>query len=568
MKVSTVKGSSKINILVFGFINMNVMDGSAVFIQSLVTMLSRNKNINIDLVLANPVRRDLLLQPLYAIENINIISPYADPDLSPKEYTWKTKNRMSYSEASHMINHYWNKKKYDWFIIRGIEVSIKLVDVNPNIIRNSMVYMTGLTHSNQEITEQKKNEFKSLKNLEAYILCQTKEMKNFILEKLGKEYEKNIIPLNPMVPDTSDDFYEVFEPKSNYYRLCYTGKFDKGWNSIPMVVGFRELLEEIPSATLEVAGDKFNNNHDNPNYVRDLKYLLSSTKNLTWYGAVTRDEAQQIIRRSDIGVTWRDESMDSSLELSTKLLEYGTLGKAVILNPTDMHKSIFGEDYPLYAVTFEDFMEKSKLAMENPEIYEFAARRMFERSKQFTFTEILNNLLPYLIESKVTSIIESILETNDNELIQKIVNSVQTTGEFLHQTNDNKTLLVKNIKNMFNYFDVLESVSNIGIISDYDQIGNMVFFFIDNKDDDFYHNYYHNMNMEVLSKINANNNIPNHNAHMPKNLLESTQSSPEADNKRYMQLNKKYMLLESKYNALSNSKFGKIQLKYWKLKRK
>lgn len=92
--MSSIKNRrNNINILLFGYINMNAMDGSAVFMSSVTTMLSKNPNINIDLVLANPIRRDLLLQPLYELENVNIICPYDDSDLSEKEFPWKNKNR-------------------------------------------------------------------------------------------------------------------------------------------------------------------------------------------------------------------------------------------------------------------------------------------------------------------------------------------------------------------------------------------------------------------------------------------------------------------------------------------
>ncbi len=193
---------------------MNVMDGSAVFISSFATMLSKNPNINVDLVLANPIRRDLLLQPLYELDNVNIICPYDDSDLSESEYSWKNKNRMSYLEASEVINYYWTKKDYDWFIIRGIEVAIKLIDVNPNIISKSMVYMTGITDSTQEVTSSKLTEFQRLRELDAYILCQTEEMKEFLLTKMDKElFEDKIIPLNPMVPDTVDEFEDIFNKK-------------------------------------------------------------------------------------------------------------------------------------------------------------------------------------------------------------------------------------------------------------------------------------------------------------------------------------------------------------------
>ena len=45
----------------------------------------------------------------------------------------------------------------------------------------------------------------------------------------------------------------------------------------------------------------------------------------------------QLAASCDIGVSWRDASLDASLELSTKVLEFGVLGLPVILNRTPMY---------------------------------------------------------------------------------------------------------------------------------------------------------------------------------------------------------------------------------------
>lgn len=573
--MSSIKNRrNNINILLFGYINMNAMDGSAVFMSSVTTMLSKNPNINIDLVLANPIRRDLLLQPLYELENVNIICPYDDSDLSEKEFPWKNKNRMSFQEAGEVIDYYWRKNDYDWFIIRGIEVANKLININPNIISNSMVYMTGITDSNQELTKGKMNEFEQLRELNAYILCQTEEMKEFLLTKLDRSlFEDKIIPLNPMVPDTVDEFEDIFVKKNKYFKLCYTGKFHKGWNSIPMIVGFKEILEEIPEATLEVAGDMFKPDKDNPHYVNDLKYLLNSTRNLTWYGALSREEARQLILSSDIGFTWRDPSMDTSLELSTKLLEYGTLGKAVVLNPTPMHKKIFGDDYPLYAETLDDYVRVVKEAMINPDIYEEAARKMFEGSKKFTFTQILNNLLPYLVKDKVIEFLKSKNIDISKAEFQQVLNSLKNEKYIKYDIDLEQKLVITKLNTPKSLIELLEDISKHGEIIEVKQIGDIIFISVDVNSNGFYENFYKNFKLDdikntIFDMRNSNTQFKKEiktqsfRTIQPQNINNNQQSNDLAKN------NREYMILQSKYNALANSKLGKIQLSYWRRKRK
>src|SRR5699024_4877147 len=101
--------------------------------------------------------------------------------------------------------------------------------------------------------------------------------------------------------------------------------------------------------------DQFKFDMNNPDFRNITKYLLENTKNLTWFGALNRSESLALIENSDIGLTWRAEGLEKSLELSTKMLEYCSEGKPPILNKIEMHKEIFGEDYPFYANNEEEF---------------------------------------------------------------------------------------------------------------------------------------------------------------------------------------------------------------------
>lgn len=73
----------KMKVLLFGFIDMNSMDGSAVFLSSLASTIALDSNIEVDLLLASPVKRDILIQPLEKFDNITILNPFVDPFLKP-----------------------------------------------------------------------------------------------------------------------------------------------------------------------------------------------------------------------------------------------------------------------------------------------------------------------------------------------------------------------------------------------------------------------------------------------------------------------------------------------------
>jgi hypothetical protein len=66
-------------------------------------------------------------------------------------------------------------------------------------------------------------------------------------------------------------------------------------------------------------------------------------------------EGQRLAASCHLGLAWRSRKLDGSLELSTKLLEYGALGLPVLCNPTPMHRRLLGTDYPFFVKEAADF---------------------------------------------------------------------------------------------------------------------------------------------------------------------------------------------------------------------
>ena len=134
-------------------------------------------------------------------------------------------------------------------------------------------------------------------------------------------------------------------------RLVYTGKFAPRWNTLEMTE-----LPALPAARgvaseLHMAGDKIHD--DATGYQQRMRDALEGD-GVTWHGGHSREEAMRLTASCDIGLSWRHRDLDTSLELSTKVLEFGALGLPVILNRTPMHEALLGADYPLFAVSPAD----------------------------------------------------------------------------------------------------------------------------------------------------------------------------------------------------------------------
>jgi glycosyltransferase involved in cell wall biosynthesis len=97
-----------------------------------------------------------------------------------------------------------------------------------------------------------------------------------------------------------------------------------------------------------------------------------------------RAEALARTRTADIALGWRDGSLDESLELSTKLLEYGSAGLPVVLNRTPMHEALLGADYPLFAATRDEVLDAIARAATDSAVHAAAAARTMAAAAEFT----------------------------------------------------------------------------------------------------------------------------------------------------------------------------------------
>ncbi|MDM5455190.1 hypothetical protein [Peribacillus simplex] len=584
----------KLKVLLFGFIDMNSMDGSAIFLSSLASTIALDSNIEVDLLLASPVKRDILIQPLEKFDNITILNPFVDPFFTATDAEWVKKGVIDFDIAEMLISHYWSQKEYDWLFVRSIETVEKIVK-HKHIIKNTLVYATGLTHIGQDVNEEKFGSIKNIYNQCAYFLCQTEEMCEFVIETLNLNKDKNKVSLlTPMIPNVESAGGET----RLKHKLVYAGKFDPDWKTIPIITAFKELKREIPNLSLDIAGDKFKWVKDDSQFKEEAEYLLKNTEGLTWYGALTRENAQQLIVNGDIGITWRSEEMDSSLELSTKLLEYGILRKAVIMNPTKMHIKLFGEDYPLYAVTEKDFRSAVKLALCNKDIYEFAAKRMYQVSRQFLFSEALKKLQGLLWSRRITDYVNQsgnvyfyIDEDDFDELNKHIPSNKIKKLPADFNVEEVFTCIVKNIPEEVKRGEKLFKLSGYGQIISAEKAGCFTFLQIHKSVGSFEQDFQNNLpylktigyetngtpklkpkDMEIPIKDriiveNKNNDLKVKNKEFVKQVKQLKKLN-EAQLKKITKLEKQNLALRHKYNSLSKSKMGKMTFKYWDLRKR
>lgn len=295
------------------------------------------------------------------ISNLQLIAPY---DFFPQEAL--SKDRLSVRDAAKLIEKLDVQNQYDIIILRGFALVEEIMHKRA-LQSKTIPYITDFKHEEKNSTAVERDALRAIYDYFPNMFLQTLETKQTFQTLIGVSGEKIQI-LYPMIPD-----YEIKRPifSNRHNTLVYAGKFHEDWHTEEIIAAATVFKQEEVAIKFHIVGDKFQDRLRERDKQLRIKDQLEKNEVIHWHGAVTRDRAQEIIAQSDVGIAWRSESLDNddSVELSSKLLEYGRLGKPVLLRKTKMHTALLGEDYPLFVDDEEDFLEKAMTVLSDERVY-------------------------------------------------------------------------------------------------------------------------------------------------------------------------------------------------------
>lgn len=372
-----------LKVLVYGDVDLNIMDGSAVWLTSMAGMLATNPDIQTEILLKARIKNTLLTDEMAGYPNVKMIQPYED--LGNRSFA--NGNRMNAAEAVRVMKELDAKNHYHLIIVRGFDLVRQLVQES-KLVGKTVPYITDFNHTLTRSSRKERSELGEVYRRFPNLFMQTEPMKQAFMRLMNVDGEKIQI-LFPMVPNGAAQ--PSFRNEND--RLVYTGKFAADWYTEEIVEAASELEGNI---TVGIAGDKFQGELT-AKKEQIMKQFAEEPK-IDWRGAMSRSASQQFIEDGDIGISWRSEVIDNdeSVELSTKLLEYGRLGKPVLLRRTKMHEGLLGKDYPLFVTTKEQFIEKATQSLTDSTLYEKAARMTYEASQHFTMAASYKRLSSFL----------------------------------------------------------------------------------------------------------------------------------------------------------------------------
>jgi len=380
--------------LVYGDIDLNLIDGSAIWLQSVTQALAR-AGCAVTLVLKAPVRTSRLIAPLLAEPGITVRRPFEEHLLEGLEGL-EGAGPVRAAAAAGLLTKIDAEQSHDLVVLRGRAVT-SAVAKSQTFAGRLWPYLTDVPQSVPGLTPDVADELGMIASVARYLLCQTEELRCFLEGSIPAACGKCVL-LPPILADIPPTHRPI--PSScgaaaagTPLRLVYAGKFAPRWNTLEMTELPGLLSGHGIASELHMAGDKI---HDDASGYQERMRAALEVDGVTWHGGHSREEAMRLAASCDIGLSWRHPDLDASLELSTKVLEFGALGLPVILNRTPMHEALLGADYPLFAASLADVATAAAAAAAEPGLYRLAADRTGHAAERFTLDQAAKRLRGYL----------------------------------------------------------------------------------------------------------------------------------------------------------------------------
>ena len=323
--------------LVYGDVNLNLIDGSAIWLVSTAECLARC-GVEVTVLLKAQIETDRLIAPLRDVPGITLVEPI--------------EKAMAPRAAAQAVLQRHQQDGYELILVRGTQAVLEMValDTLGDVL---WTYLTDIPQSITALDADRLAELTVIARGSRRILCQTPELRTFI-ETVIPEAAGRTLLWDPIIPDVPAPDVEASAPDSPL-RVGYAGKFAPLWNTDRMLELPGQAADNGICVDLHMVGDKIH--REDAGFANRMRQGLTEESNVTWHGGLDRRSTIELMASWDIGLSWRDPSLDSSLELSTKVLEYGSVGTPPVLNRTPMHERLLGRDYPLFVDADSSLLE-------------------------------------------------------------------------------------------------------------------------------------------------------------------------------------------------------------------
>ncbi|HEY5628519.1 MAG TPA: hypothetical protein VIR16_03330, partial [Candidatus Limnocylindrales bacterium] len=377
--------SDQLRVLFFTMANLNVIDGSSIWMHSVAETLHADPRTRTTILLRAPETRDVITRGMHRLPRVRLVDPRSrrlpDPSGMTVPVAIETLQRLDHEQP------------HDIVLVRAYDVCMEAVNrgafkgrlwscyiLEPERDLTDPAYIAGMT---------------KIAQASRHVVCQSEEMRALLESVVPAAIGKTIL----IAPGIPTDAASRPDPGVVVPRMIYAGKFHRFYPVLRMIDMLTTLRADHPSLEFHVAGDKFHRPKGDTRYASELGRALSSTPGVIWHGGIGRDDVEAMVAKGGIAMSLWDFQHGpgmNNLVISTKLLDYCSVGIPVILNRTAAQEDVLGADYPLFVNAVDEALPLLRRLLSDPGLYRDASERTFAGSRRFTYPAIQRLLGPYL----------------------------------------------------------------------------------------------------------------------------------------------------------------------------
>lgn len=382
-------------LFIYADVNMNVIDGSSIWLAS-ITEAFANHDGEIHLLLKANISRDNILRPLITNKKITIFEPL---EFGIRDGELDIVNAIKIIQLLDGIY-----GGYRRIILRGFNLC-KFASNTKSLHGRIWAYLTDYYEIDNVIGKRvdKKDVSELMPDFINHFdrfLAQTEEIRDDLVDR-------HKVPMDmfclapPMIPTTGFLFAHSEKTRSSVIKIGYAGKIAPNWGVRELITIADKASERNLNVEVHIIGDKIHKNTSTyPSFHEDMQGLLQTNKNTVWHGGLSRKETIEMMSQMDICWGYRSKLLeDNTLELSTKTLEYLSLGLPTLISRNSINEKICGENYPFFIDTQKDIFEQCLDIIEGNMLSQPDPENLRVMVKDFTIENVWRRFLSPLIQS-------------------------------------------------------------------------------------------------------------------------------------------------------------------------
>lgn len=323
---------SRTNILVAANINETLLDGSTIWLKTLVNTLASLPGVNVyvatnALLVSNGVTAELFDKPNVA--KIDILSTSSD-------------RRSDIAKQLAVLDR--TSGGFDLFIVRGLDFARAIVT---KATRDRCVYYgAGMFARAPDGTVVTDEPALQIAAKSAAVIFQNQTMERLFRQR-EPAYEGQCYCIPPSVEQSALESTIPSRAQKRPEKLVvYAGKLIRAYGVVELVEAVCDLIESGTPVRLVVLGNKFDKR--DPDYQERFESATARLgQAVTWLPAVAPSVALRWVAQADVVWGWRHGEFENShFEVSTKMIEAIGCATPIVLYPAVANRELMGDAYP------------------------------------------------------------------------------------------------------------------------------------------------------------------------------------------------------------------------------